>query len=265
MSDIHGIQVQISLKTEKLKFLRKEEAISSGQQRFEYEQRIKITKQEIAQLQNEILEQGTPSPKLLQLWIASATKSEVELGEWKDNFPEHRYHETDSTTWQPFENEVSITKLIEEYKTKIENTFEVQERFLTQNPLQDTEKADVLNNLSDKVLILDPFAITTENQQTIQFFNNIQAGACLVLLCRSIPFELFLKIRDKIYTTFDQLHICCFLDFKRDYLHFVFPISTKELFFRTLTNIAIVKLRLGTKVQNVPSEKQDLRTKKFTL
>ncbi len=188
-----------------------------------------------------------PNTHPFYLWVISTTKERIvcEKG-LLPQFPLNRYHETDCTLWKPFENEKTISELITEYKTQVE--FEVWERFLAKNPIVEDEKAIFLKNKHKIVLVVDPFALHEEQLKTAKKFDDDKIGACLVLLCQSVSFELFAYIRSQIETVFGDLRTC-FLDYKEKYLHFIFPIPTKELFFRTLSNIALLRLEIGTEIE----------------
>ncbi|WP_027001516.1 hypothetical protein [Hugenholtzia roseola] len=189
-----------------------------------------------------------PKTHPFYLWVISTTKNEILCSEkLLAQFPFNRYDQTDCTKWKPFEEEGDIDELIAEYKTKVE--FEVRERFLAKNPIEEEEKATFLKNLDKIVLVVDPFALSEENLFIAQKFNNDKIGACLVLLCQSVSFELFAYIRRQVEEVFGNLRTC-FLDYKEKYLHFIFPISTKDLFFRTLSNIALLRLEIGTEIEN---------------
>jgi hypothetical protein len=188
----------------------------------------------------------------LYLYVLSTTRGKTVCAEnLLAQFPKHRYHETDCSLWKPFENEGTISQLIAEYKTKVE--FEVQERFLEQSPILEHEKPIFLKNMEKITLVVDPFALHTEHENIAKRFNNDKIGACLVLLCQSVSFELFAYIRTKIETLFGDLHTC-FLDYKEKYLHFIFPIPTKELFFRTLSNIALLRLEIKTQIEDLDKQ-----------
>ncbi len=203
-----------------------------------------------------------PNNHPLYLWVISTTKGKIVCSEeLHKQFPIHRYHETNCAEWQPFENEGTISELIAEYKTEVQ--FEVWERFLAKNPIQKEEEAAFFKNTHNIVLVLDPFALHTENLTTAQHFNNDKIGACLILLCQSVSFDLFAYIRSQIEQVFGVLHTC-FLDYKEKYLHFVFPISTKELFFRTLSNIALLRLEIATQIEDLDKQgKLQNKTFKF--
>jgi hypothetical protein len=196
----------------------------------------------------------------LYLYVLSTTQGKTVCAEnLLAQFPKHHYHETDCSLWKPFENEGTISQLIADYKKEVE--FEVQERFLEQNPISEAEKPTFLKNIEKIVLVVDPFALHTEHENLARKFNNDKIGACLVLLCQSVSFELFAYIRTKIESIFGDLRTC-FLDYKEKYLHFIFPISTKELFFRTLSNIALLRLEIKTQIEDLDKQGK-LQNKNF--
>jgi hypothetical protein len=198
----------------------------------------------------------------LYLYVLSTTQGKIVCAEnLLPQFPRHRYHETDCKLWKPFEKEGTINQLIAEYKSKV--AFDVQERFLEQNPILEYEKATFLKNMEKIVLVVDPFALHTEHETIAKKFNTDKIGACLVLFCQSVSFELFAYIRNKIETVFGDLHTC-FLDYKEKYLHFIFPISTKELFLRTLSNIALLRLEIKTQIEDLDTQGK-LQNQKFKL
>lgn len=188
----------------------------------------------------------------LYLYVLSTTQGKTICSEnLLAQFPKHRYHETDCRLWQPFENEGTISQLIAEYKNEVE--FDVKERFLEQNPILEHERPTFLKNMEKIVLVVDPFALHTAHETFAKKFDKNEIGGCLVLLCQSVSFELFAYIRTKIETIFGDLRTC-FLDYKEKYLHFIFPISTKELFFRTLSNIALLRLEIKTQIEDLDKQ-----------
>jgi hypothetical protein len=188
----------------------------------------------------------------LYIYVLSTTQGKTVCEEnLLAQFPKHHYHETDCSLWKPFENEGTISQLIAEYKNEV--AFDVKERFLEQNPILEHERPTFLKNMEKIILVVDPFALHTEHETLAKKFDKNEIGGCLVLLCQSVSFELFAYIRTKIETIFGDLRTC-FLDYKEKYLHFIFPISTKELFFRTLSNIALLRLEIKTQIEDLDKQ-----------
>ncbi len=196
------------------------------------------------------------SPKInthpLYLWVISTTKDKIICEkEFLLPFLLNRYDENHCTSWKPFENEGTIGELIAEYKTKVE--FEVRERFLAKEAISDNEMLSFLNNSYKYVLVIDPFALGDEVLEIAKKFNKKEAGGVLVLLCQSVSFELFEYIRTRLKDIFYELTLLV-CNYKTAYIHFVFPISTKELFFRTLSNIALLRLEIATQIEGLDKQ-----------
>ena len=194
--------------------------------------------------------------KTLNLCILSTTKENIVCDKkFKHQISATTHHEIDCSLWKPFEDENSIKEIIEEYKTKVD--FEVKERFLENDKITPNEKANFLKN----ILIVDPFALHTENLKIARSFDYDKVGACFVLLCQSVSFELFDYIRTQIQATFGDLH-ACFLDYKEKYIHYIFPIKTKELFFRALSNVALLRLNISSQIKGLDTN-DTIRSQKF--
>jgi len=178
-------------------------------------------------------------------------------------YPSHRYHD-DATAWQPFENEASIKELVDEFRQKVH--YKVRERFWYESPITKEEKPPFSKAISRTVLILDP--ILLDDKATLKhvgrFFNRDSVGGCLVLLCASASFSLFTYLRKRVAEELDEPYDC-FLDYREKYLHFVFPVSTKALFFRSLSNIAILKLKIHAEISGKNPAEQAAARQKFSF
>ncbi|WP_291726994.1 hypothetical protein [Bernardetia sp.] len=188
----------------------------------------------------------------LNLCILSTTKDNIVCQkELVSQIPKHIHHNADCSKWKPFIDENSISEMIEEYKTKVD--FEVTERYVEKDKITKDEKARFLKNTDKIILIVDPFALNKENLKITTAFNNDNIGACLVLVCQSISFELFAYIRTQIRATFENLHDC-YIDYKEKYTHYIFPVSTKEQFFRGLSNVALIRLKISSQIQDLDKD-----------
>lgn len=202
--------------------------------------------------------------KGLNVWIISTTKdyyTALNSAKLKKGIPHELYHESDATEWKPFKDGDSIKQLMEEYKSKV--NFEVEARFLGNEPLEEAEKSWVFKNLKKFVLVFDPLALHEENLKTISHFNTHDIGGCLGLICHCVPYDLFSYIHNQVTNTLDRLQTC-FLDYSEKYIHFIFPISTKDMLFRSLTNIAMVHIKVSTKIENANKlSEQHIRKESF--
>jgi hypothetical protein len=202
----------------------------------------------------------------LHVWIISTTKDNYSLNpsdKFFNDIPHEHYHESDPAEWIPFKNNDSIKTFIEEYKQAV--NFKVAVRFLGNEPIQKNEMAWVLNNLDRIVLVFDPLALQGENLTTISRFNTLKIGGCLGLVCYCISYNLFSYFRSRVEQCLD-FAIEGFLDFKNLYIHFIFPISTKEMLFRSLTNIALVHLKVSVHIEGFDSKSvQTIRNNDFNI
>lgn len=191
--------------------------------------------------------QGETTTHPFYLWVLSGRKSDIDKKAQKEI--EKRYGES-STTWQPFENDKNIAEIIKEYKNKVD--FEVRERFLAINPIQEEEETQFYKTIDKIVLLLDPFIIQNKDHEFLQNFNSDKTGGFLILICQSVSFELFSYIREKLdFMKNFKKPYKCYLDYKEKYFHFMFPISTKELLFRTLSNIAFAHLKIASQIRGL--------------
>ena len=198
--------------------------------------------------------------KPLNLWIISTTKDKIPTDLELTEEVAALHHESDPLLWRPFYQEAPISELLESYQSEV--SFEVETRFLSVDTLTEAEELQYIKQLNQFVLILDGFAID-EQLKMIRRFNKNEIGGCIIPLCQSYPFAVFEYIRNRVHENLDDLHRF-FKDFTDKYLHFVFPIPTKDLFFRTLTNLAIVHLAVSSKIEiNETHETKAIRNQSF--
>lgn len=199
---------------------------------------------------------------MIHIWVISTTQNNylsIKSKKLIKDIPHEHYHETNAAEWKPFKDNDSIKGFLAEYKNSV--SFDITERFLGNDPLKKEEESWVFQNLRKIILIFDPLALTAENKTMLSHFNTHHIGGCLGLLCHCISFELFSYLRTEIETNLNRLQTC-FLDYKDKYIHFMFPISTKEMFFRSLTNIAMVHIKVSTKIEGV-EKRASLQNKSF--
>jgi hypothetical protein len=225
--------------------------------------------QSLLQEMEEEFPHHAPSPQhSLRLWILSTTKTaalDALPAHLQPDFPHHRYHDDDCRAWQPFEEESeTINHLVEAFKQRVQCT--VEERFLEQQPYpaSDQERLDMLPDMEKVVLIVDPLALHGSNIGMMADFDDLKIGSCLVVLCKSSGQALFDHLCTQLQEAFKKLYIC-FVGSKQT-IHFLFPISTKELLLRLLTNLDVKRLQVATTIQGTQSQRdQQLRTQNFTI
>lgn len=228
-----------------------------------------IENQTIIQADGKLSESNTLEGQkndLIHIWIVSTIKDNyltLESSELNNHIPHDHYHNSDVKEWIPFKTGESIATFISEYKSKV--SFAIQERFLGNNPLEKEEEVWLFKNLKKVILVIDPLAMHETHIETISHFNTHGVGGCLALVCHCISYELFAYLRTQIEQNLNRLQTC-FLDYSEKYIHFVFPISTKEMFFRSLTNIAMVHIKVSTKMQGADEKhSQNIRKQNFTF
>ena len=199
----------------------------------------------------------------LNLLIISQKKDTIEIGLDKEYYKD--CYENKIEDWKPFKGEDSIKDMLEEYQKQV--SFKIHPYYFEKNTsslILDERKIHFIKEHRDKiVLILDPITLFNKNlEQIIKKFDEKDIGGCLVLVCQSRSFEYFISVKEKVNETLSFLSKC-YINYKKKFLHFIYPITTKEMFFRHLSNIAFGYLEIPSQIESQSEKHKEIRKQNF--
>jgi len=151
---------------------------------------------------------------------------------------------THSKEWKPFDDQKNIEELLNEYSIKA--GFEINKLYFEDlNLFSEADRENIINEiLGEKenfILIIDSNILMFEDYKKItDLFNNSAIGGCIIPIYENkISEEMLSKIKTKL----NQLYTHFFVNLHKEFMQIELFVQSKDILFRRLSNIAILKLR----------------------